>query len=142
VIDPDGIWPSGANTVNPSGGTAEIVLTGTDVKLTTGIQAVVTIPTVCLLYQNYPNPFNPVTKITYSIPGPNFITLNIFDLLGREIAQLVNEYQTAGTFSLVWDASAYPSGLYFCRLQVRAQHTGSGSSSDLFTETKKLILLK
>jgi flagellar hook assembly protein FlgD len=84
------------------------------------------------LNQNYPNPFNPSTKIEYQIPlREGFVSLKVYDLLGREVATLVNEQKPAGTYTQQWNATSLPSGVYFYRLQAGA-----------FTETKKLILLR
>jgi hypothetical protein len=89
------------------------------------------IPTEFNLYQNYPNPFNPVTKIKFSIPKSEFVTIKIYDALGREITTLVNDKIIAGVYSVGWDGSAYPSGIYFLKLQTKD-----------FTQTNKMILLK
>jgi len=83
------------------------------------------------LYQNYPNPFNPSTTISYSIPKSEFVQLNIYDTLGKEVASLVNVEQSLGNYEIKFNASTLASGIYFYRLQ-------SGS----FTETKMLILLR
>jgi murein DD-endopeptidase MepM/ murein hydrolase activator NlpD len=88
------------------------------------------------LKQNYPNPFNPTTTIKYKIPNESNnlyrnITITVFDILGREIKSLVNKKQTAGNYSINFDASDFPSGVYYYQL-----------NSDNFIETKKMILLK
>lgn len=83
------------------------------------------------LEQNYPNPFNPVTQIKYSIPHPGEVSLVIYDLMGEEVSRLVNENQPAGTYSKIWDASSFASGIYFYRLQ----------AGD-FIQTRKMVLLK
>jgi hypothetical protein len=83
------------------------------------------------LSQNYPNPFNPTTNIGYRISNTGFVVLKIYDLIGRDVATLVNEIKQPGEYSVSWDAAAFPNGVYYYRLQ-------SGS----FTETKKLILMK
>ena len=83
------------------------------------------------LFQNYPNPFNPSTKITYTIPELSFITLKVYDVLGNEIAKLVNEEKQIGDYEVEFDGSELTSGIYFYRLQ-------AGS----YFETKKMILLK
>ena len=89
------------------------------------------------LYQNYPNPFNPTTTIKYSIPsvisteGRNLVTLKVYDVLGNEIATLVNEEKSAGEYQVNFDASKLASGIYFYQLK-------AGS----FVQTKKMILLK
>lgn len=83
------------------------------------------------LLQNYPNPFNPATTISFTLPSRSFVSLKVFDGLGREVATIVSGEMSAGSYSKQWDASGLPSGVYFYRLQ-------AGS----FTETKKLILLR
>jgi photosystem II stability/assembly factor-like uncharacterized protein len=91
------------------------------------------------LSQNYPNPFNPVTKIKYSIPyvetrhasSLQIVTLKIYDLLGREVATLVNEEKPAGEYEVEFDAGILPSGIYFYQLK-----------AGQYSETKKMILLK
>jgi hypothetical protein len=88
-------------------------------------------PTEYSLLQNYPNPFNPTTKISYAIPQNSFVELKVFNLLGQEIATLVNEEEPAGNYEAVFDASALSNGVYFYRLQ----------SGD-FVQTRKMILLK
>lgn len=83
------------------------------------------------LEQNHPNPFNPATTIEYRIPSRGHIQLIVFDLLGREIAKLVDGEQTPGVHRVVWDAGALPSGVYFYRLRAGA-----------FVQTKKIMLLR
>lgn len=81
--------------------------------------------------QNYPNPFNPSTKIIYSIKQDDLVTLKIYDILGREIRTLVNEFVPAGNYEVEFDASLLPSGLYIYKIQ-------SGN----FTDAKKMLLIK
>jgi hypothetical protein len=88
-------------------------------------------PTTTQLIQNYPNPFNPTTNFQFSIAHAGFVSLKVFDLLGREVATLVSEDLPAGNHVHQWNASAIPSGVYFYRLQ-----------SGLFVETKKFVLQK
>jgi hypothetical protein len=83
------------------------------------------------LFQNYPNPFNPSTNISYSIPRNGLVTIKVYDILGKEVAVLVNEAKEAGIYSSTFNASELPSGIYFYTL-----------TSGNFTATKKLILLK
>ena len=97
------------------------------------------------LEQNYPNPFNPMTTIKYSIPsvisteGRNLkVTLNVFDVLGKEVATLINEEKPAGTYELTWNAANPPSGVYFYRLQA----VPAGRQAGEFVQTRKMILLK
>lgn len=75
-----------------------------------------TAPTEFGLSQNYPNPFNPTTNFELRIPNFGFVRLTIYDVLGREIAALVNEELKPGTYTIRWDASELPSGVYFYRL--------------------------
>ncbi|HTY35475.1 MAG TPA: T9SS type A sorting domain-containing protein, partial [Bacteroidota bacterium] len=77
-----------------------------------------TLPRV-FLAQNYPNPFNPSTAISYRLSAVSEVTLKVFDLLGREVATLVNGTMMAGTHIAVWDASRFSSGVYFYRLQTK-----------------------
>ena len=83
------------------------------------------------LEQNYPNPFNPKTLISFTIPKNQFVELKIYDMLGNEIAVLVNEYKLAGKITLEFDASNLSSGLYFYQMR-----------TDEFIRTKKMILLR
>lgn len=83
------------------------------------------------LFQNYPNPFNSLTQINYSIPQNSHVSLKVCDILGKEIAVLVNEEKTAGNHKIEFNGTNLPSGVYFYRLTAGA-----------FTDTKKLILLK
>jgi hypothetical protein len=73
-------------------------------------------PQTFQLEQNYPNPFNPSTVINYRIPQASFVTLKLYDLLGREVSTLVNTYQSAGEYRVEFDASGLPTGTYFYRL--------------------------
>lgn len=70
------------------------------------------------LKQNYPNPFNPSTSIQYSLKENGFVTLRVFDIVGREVSQLVNEYKNAGSYKAQFNAKGLPSGFYFCQLSV------------------------
>lgn len=89
------------------------------------------IPNKFNLSQNYPNPFNPNTKIDYSIPKKGFVSLKIFDILGREIKTLVNENKTVGNYSIDFNGTEFPSGVYFYKL-----------TCNDFTDVKKMILIK
>jgi photosystem II stability/assembly factor-like uncharacterized protein len=89
------------------------------------------VPSDYNLSQNYPNPFNPTTNIKFSIPRQGFVTLKVFNSLGKEVATLVNEVTNAGTYVVDFDADNLTSGVYFYRLQ-----------SDNFTETKRMMLIK
>lgn len=97
----------------------------------TGIEDHPSNPDEYKLYNNYPNPFNPTTVLSYSLPQSSFTTLKIYDVIGNEVAVLVNEMQTAGIHQVVFNAVDLPSGVYFYSLQ-------AGS----FNQTKKMILMK
>ncbi len=88
-------------------------------------------PQTFSLAQNYPNPFNPSTTISFSLPSQSFVSLKVFDIIGREVATIVSEEMPAGTYTRQWNAAKMSSGIYFYRLQ-------AGS----YTQTKKLVLLK
>lgn len=103
------------------------------------LSLMVSAPTVFELDQNYPNPFNPSTTIPYQLPVDGLVTLKVFDLLGREIATLVNEQQKAGYYRVTFDANRLASGVYFYRLQARS--TNGGKAGD-FAATKRLMVLK
>jgi photosystem II stability/assembly factor-like uncharacterized protein len=89
------------------------------------------VPNKFNLYQNYPNPFNPSTTIKFDIPSGGFVSLKIFDVLGREVAAPVNEYRNPGTYEVNYNASSLSSGMYFYRLQYGG-----------YSEIKKLTLVK
>ncbi len=105
-----------------------------DTSMPVGIQNVGSeVPDNFSLSQNYPNPFNPVTKIKFSLPSPSKggVKLIVFDVLGREIAVLINEQLSPGTYEAEWDGSKYSSGVYFYKL----------ITAD-YTETRKMVLVK
>jgi hypothetical protein len=117
-------------TLGPSG---SVVMAGGSLKVPTAVEENSTnaVPLSFFLSQNYPNPFNPSTTFTYQIAKEGFVSVKIFDILGQEVATLVNEVKQAGTYPATWNAAGFVSGIYFCRMQ-------SGS----FTEIKKIILMK
>jgi photosystem II stability/assembly factor-like uncharacterized protein len=88
-------------------------------------------PTDYALSQNYPNPFNPETKINFSIPNSGLVTLKIYDIVGREVATLVNEIKNAGNYIVDFNASDLTSGVYFYKLEVNG-----------YADTKKMMLIK
>ncbi|MAO64072.1 MAG: hypothetical protein CL666_03655 [Balneola sp.] len=91
------------------------------------------------LSQNYPNPFNPSTTIRYSVPQSAEIEVNVFDMAGRKVAQVVNKRQSAGQHSVQFDASNLSSGVYIYRLKAISLE---GSARVLFSETRKMTLIK
>jgi hypothetical protein len=100
-------------------------------SLPVSVAVVPDVPYVFELYQNYPNPFNPVTNLQFSIVNRELTTLIVYDVLGREVATLVNEVKQPGRYTVQWDASNMSSGLYLCRL-----------STTNFAQTRKLLLLR
>ena len=107
------------------------------------------IPSHFSLSQNYPNPFNPITKITFNIPHPQplsnqigeggRVVLTIYDILGREVATLVNGQHKPGMYEVTFDGSNFASGVYFYRLEIRDPETSSGLN---FTQTRKMVIIK
>ena len=119
--------PGGYNASSVA--TANFVITGCGIV--TGISTDPGLPKEYSLSQNYPNPFNPVTKINYDLPKSGFVTLKIYDVLGKEVASLVNEVKTAGRYTVDFDGSSFSSGTYFYRIE-----------SNGFVSTKKMMLIK
>jgi hypothetical protein len=90
------------------------------------------VPAKYSLQQNYPNPFNPLTKIKFDVAKNTYIELKIYDVLGKEVSTLINEKLNAGSYSFNWDATNFPSGMYFYVLK----------TSDGFSETRKMLLVR
>jgi len=89
------------------------------------------IPENYLLSQNYPNPFNPSTRIEFSVPVESNVSIVVYDLIGREVATLVNENMVSGNYSLTWNAAGLTSGVYFYRME-----------SQNYVEVKKMVMMK
>jgi pimeloyl-ACP methyl ester carboxylesterase len=89
------------------------------------------LPNPFQLFQNYPNPFNPSTVISYHLSAAGNVSLKVYDMLGKEIATLVQQQQSAGTYSVQWNAVNIPSGMYFCRL-----------TADGYSKTIKISILR
>ena len=83
------------------------------------------------IYQNYPNPFNPSTVVSWQLPSGSHVLIKVYDILGNEIATLVNEEKSAGTYKVEFNASSLSSGVYFYKIQAAT-----------FSQVKKMILLK
>jgi hypothetical protein len=107
---------------------AHMVPTGVAVEPRSGLR-----PTGFHVFNNYPNPFNPSTTIQYVMPASSHVTVKIFDVLGREVATLVDGYRTSGINTVRFDASRYniPSGVYFYRIE-----------AGRFAETRKMSFVK
>lgn len=97
----------------------------------TGINKFETTATEYSLSQNYPNPFNPSTEIKFSLPLDGFVSMKVYNILGIEVETLVRENLKAGEYSVSWDASGFPGGVYFYTI-----------NTNQFRETKRMILLK
>jgi len=95
-------------------------------------------PSKYSLSQNYPNPFNPITNVKFSIINSEQVKLIVYDIMGREEQTLVNERLQPGTYEATFDGSLLNSGVYFYKLIIRH----GGSSTNSFTETKKMLLIK
>jgi len=117
-----------------SGGRYKIVpRTNADFGIVTGVsvQRENIIPAAYALEQNYPNPFNPSTTLRYALPKAGVVSLKVYNVIGQEVATLVNEYQTAGTYSVKFDASKLATGMYLYRI-----------TSGEFSQVKKMLLVK
>jgi len=112
-------------------GNSEIFYTKVDLPELVSIKSTNQSPTEFAFLQNYPNPFNPRTTIRFAIPRAGKVNLQVYNILGEQVAQLVNRELSAGEKTVTFDASNFPSGLYFYRIQV-------GN----FVETKRMLLLK
>jgi hypothetical protein len=112
-------------------GTVEIQ----QIKLLTAVTAVnnenINLPRSYSLSQNYPNPFNPTTQIKYSVPQSGMVNISVYNILGQEVARLVNQVQKAGYYNITFDASKLASGVYLYKIL-------SGN----YSQTRKMMLLK
>jgi len=104
-----------------------------NIDLITSVEQVTSdlLPDEFQLEQNYPNPFNPSTTIQFALPVETEVSLKLYDILGREVASLIDKELPAGVHKLIFEASGFPSGIYFYRIQTEG-----------FVKTKKLTLLK
>jgi hypothetical protein len=128
----EGASGAGWYFISSSDTTVAIYLIRAYVSVQTGVKQVVEVlPARFNLQQNYPNPFNPTTTINYQLPTNSHVTLKVFDVLGREVATLVNAQQTPGNHSVAFSARNLPSGVYFYRI-----------TAGNFSEVKKLVLEK
>lgn len=99
--------------------------------MTPVIEPLQTVPDGYSLFQNYPNPFNPSTVIQFEVPRSGFVTLKVYDVLGRLVRTLVNKVEQPGSYTVTFDAPDLASGVYFYRLE-----------AGTFTQTKKLMLIR
>src|SRR5205085_4826985 len=121
---------------------------GGDTTFLTGIKQISSeIPKQFKLYQNYPNPFNPATNIKYQIKANGKsekakVKIIVYDITGRHITDLVNQLQSAGTYSVDFSGNNLSSGVYFYHIAIHSDKLIIGNSKEEYTETKKMILLK
>jgi hypothetical protein len=130
VVAATGFLDPAANQNGPAASLTEFE-TGTTILTDVKNPPAKELPTSFALMQNYPNPFNPSTAIGFQVTAYSHVRLSIYDLLGREVATLVNEVKAPGEHSVAWDARGMATGVYFYKLQ-------AGN----FAQTKKLLLLR
>ncbi len=111
------------------------------INVITGVEDEVAMPSAFKLEQNFPNPFNPTTSIQYAVSSRQFVSLKVYDVLGNEIATLVNEEKEAGRYEVEFNAEKLTSGVYFYQLLVSALQSKDGKAGS-FVETKKMLLLR
>ena len=130
-------WKSVASTINTQNNTVSfssstvsgfVALSGSTV---TAVETTESLPTEFVLNQNYPNPFNPSTTISYKLSSDGNVSLKVYDILGNEVASLINDFQNAGNYKISFDASRLASGVYFYKLQ-----------TSNFVQVRKMMLLK
>jgi plastocyanin len=116
-------------------------MTGSFTALATGVENIQSSlqPTAFRLEQNYPNPFNPTTILSFELPVQSFVSIKVYNVIGQEVATIVNENMAAGSYTKIWNASSMSSGVYFYKLEARQTNDGQVKT---FTDTKKLVLLK
>jgi hypothetical protein len=133
ATDADGLWPSGANTVNVKGGTTEVILDATtDLKfIPSSISNGKMLAAGFSLEQNYPNPFNPATTIYFTLSHDEHVTIDVYDVNGQKVSTLINDTRGTGTHSVVFNAADLPSGIYYYRITAGA-----------FMQTRSMVLLR
>jgi photosystem II stability/assembly factor-like uncharacterized protein len=139
----DDIYMNSIFFLNPTTGWGNSLVSVYKYQTATDVNEITSFPKYHSLSQNYPNPFNPNTKIKYQIPELSFITLTVYDVLGKEVATLVNEEKAVGSYEVEFNSTGLshqtiPSGIYFYRLKVYPANGGANE----FVQVKKMILLK
>ncbi len=113
------------------GGTANGIMNIYKDSTATGVEQLSENPQAFKLYQNYPNPFNPSTTIKFDLPSSGYTALKVYDMLGREVARLVNEELSTGSYEYTWNAQSFTSGIYFYELKTKE-----------YSLRKKMMLIK
>ena len=134
IVSSAGI-PFTGSSVNGSSGILSGFLTNYSVLITGIKEEQKLIPTVYMLNQNFPNPFNPSTVISWQLPDRSHVSLKIYDILGNEVATLINENREAGYYETTFNASSLASGMYIYRL------SASGRAGNYFF-TRKMLMIK
>jgi hypothetical protein len=124
-------YQSGINTYPPDNGVLSTFYVAAHTFTPTGVSEEASKPSSFTLEQNYPNPFNPSTTIQYSVANAGPVTLKVYNMIGQEVATLVNQTVTAGSHSTTFDASGLSSGMYFYKLSAGSQ-----------VESRKMLVLK
>ncbi|MGE5457875.1 MAG: ASPIC/UnbV domain-containing protein, partial [Methanococcaceae archaeon] len=124
-------WPSGIIQSLTNVTVNQELTIEEDTSLTTSVEQSMTEPGEFFLYQNYPNPFNPTTIIRYSLKNPEFTSLKVYDVLGKQVSELINKEQSAGEYQVEFDAKNLASGTYFYILR-------SGG----YIQTRKMSIVK
>ncbi|MBS1493070.1 MAG: T9SS type A sorting domain-containing protein [Bacteroidetes bacterium] len=128
----EGIGYGGYYYCLDDGASSELISCVIDgVVMTPVTQTSTEVPDRFSLKQNYPNPFNPVTKINYELRTAGFVSIKVYDVMGKELSQLVNENQTTGSYEVTFDGTNLPSGVYYYRIETEG-----------FSEVKKMNLVK
>ena len=96
------------------------------------------IPVSFFISQNYPNPFNPFTTIQYELGKPSFVNISVYDILGKKVSELKNEFQREGSYNIKFDPAGLSSGVYFYKISAK----DSDNDDILFSEVKKMILVR
>ena len=127
------VWSvGGCPFVAYAGAGTNVLNCGIHASIISGVTPITAqVPQEYKLEQNYPNPFNPVTKISYDIPKSGFVSIKIYDVIGKEITSLVNEVKNPGKYTVDFDGTSFASGTYFYRLETNG-----------FVATKKMMLIK
>jgi hypothetical protein len=127
ILDPQDVIPEVHNENNK----AFTVMGRQPTTVADVVEHFTTVPTEFRLFQSYPNPFNPSTTIKFSLPVDRFVSLKVYDMLGREVATLMSEEVHAGTYQREWDATRFASGVYYYRI-----------AAGEYLDTKKTVLIK
>jgi endoglucanase len=129
---PTGGWP--ISVISPSGLYVRRKLQEANGSLITTVPSLQVVPTSYELFQNYPNPFNPTTTISYSLPEVARVKIEIYNILGKNVAVLIDQVENAGHHSVTWDAQKFASGIYYYRIKIEGTKP--------FEKTQKLVLIR